>query len=214
MKPITVTLALLLLLAGHSAPAGDSATGRLEPAAGRFLVAQRNLYAPFFTRSVIYLIQHNSAGTVGVIVNRPLGKTAAEVLPDRQFPVLDTYPVYQGGPVNTRVMLLLFRGHYQTELAQHVSHDIYASSDNAMLAQLMLAHKPVSELRMFAGQAGWLPGQLAAELARDDWYVTEGDPDTLFADETNDLWQTLIDRLDPQGILVQRHTVRTATPRL
>jgi putative transcriptional regulator len=214
MKPITVLLALLLLLAGRTVPAGDPAPGTLEPAAGRFLVAQRNLYAPFFTRTVIYLIQHNSAGTVGVIVNRPLGKTAAEVLPDRQYPVLDSYPVYQGGPVNSGIMLMLFRGHYLTDLAQHVSHDIYASSDSAMLAQLMLAHKPVSELRMFAGQAGWLPGQLAAELARDDWYVTEGDPDALFADDTHDLWRTLIDRLDPQGILVQRHDVRTATPRL
>jgi putative transcriptional regulator len=208
---------MLLLFQAHllqAAPTGEPISGPLEPAAGRFLVARRDLYAPFFSHSVIYLLQHNSAGTVGVIVNRPLGKTAAELLPDLQDQGLGSYPVFNGGPVNPRIMVLLFRGDYQQEPALHVSDDVYASSDSAMLAQLLVARKPVNELRMFAGQAGWLPGQLSRELARDDWYVTEGDPDALFSGDTRSLWRKLIDRLDPLGMLVQQHAGEMPVPRL
>jgi putative transcriptional regulator len=216
MKPITILLALLLLPGTpvRAAPAIDPAPGTLVPAAGRFLVARRDLYAPFFSRSVVYLIQHDDAGTAGVIVNRPLGKRAADLLPDLSSPWLDAFPVYRGGPVSPRIMLLLFRGSYRTELAQHVSNDVYASSDSTMLEQLMRDHKPVSELRLFAGHAGWLPGQLAAELARGDWYVTEGDPDMLFSGAADGLWRKLIDRLDPQGILVLRQAGRATASRL
>ena len=208
MKPVTTLITALLLLAGSAAAAapepGQETGASLEPAAGRFLVARRGMHGPYFSRTVIYLIQHNSAGTLGVIVNRPLGLTAAEVLPDMHAVELDDYPVYIGGPVNPHIMVLLFRGDYQTELAQRVHDDIYASSDSAMLAQLVLDRKPVSELRMFAGQTGWSVGQLAEELEQDDWYVTEGDPDALFSDDTVNLWEKLINRLDPLGILVLR----------
>ena len=206
MKPITMMLFTLLLLSGNTwcraaPPTGEPATATQEPAAGCFLVASRDLYGPYFSRSVIYLLQHNSTGSVGVVVNRPLGKNVADVLPDMHTVELGTLPVYNGGPVNPRIMVMLFRGNYRTELARHVSDDVYASSSLAMLAQMMTTHKPGSELRMFAGQANWSPGQLAREIAQDYWYVTQGDPDALFAGDTDYLWRKLIDRLDPQGIM-------------
>lgn len=209
MSPLTNIFAMLLLFQAlllQAAPAREPISGPLEPAAGRFLVARRDLYAPFFSHSVIYLLQHNSAGTVGVIVNRPLGKTAAELLPDLQDQGLGTYPVFNGGPVNPRIMVMLFRGSYSTELALHVSDDVYASSNTAMLAEIKTTRKPGSELRMFAGQASWAPGQLARELGQGTWYVTEGDPDALFAGDADYLWRKLINRLDPQGIMVRQQT--------
>ncbi|MGB5474205.1 MAG: YqgE/AlgH family protein [Gammaproteobacteria bacterium] len=204
MKLITRVIAALLLAgnAVSAAPAGTAAAGTLEPAAGRFLVASRGLYGPYFSKSVIYLLQHNSTGTVGLIVNRPLGRNVAEVLPDVTTFGLGGYPVYNGGPVNPNIMVMLFRGSYSTELAVHVDGDVYASSNSAILEQMMTEQKPARELRMFAGQAGWLPGQLARELVQGSWHVTDGDPDTLFAGGGNDLWIKLIDRLDPLGILV------------
>jgi len=208
MKPITCVIAAFLL-AGNAlcaAPADTAAAGTLEPAAGRFLVASRGLYGPYFSKSVIYVLQHNSTGTVGVIVNRPLGRNVAEVLPDMQTLELGGYPVYNGGPVNPRIMVMLFRGSYSTELALHVSDDVYASSNTAMLAEIKTTRKPGSELRMFAGQASWAPGQLARELGQGTWYVTEGDPDALFAGDADYLWRKLINRLDPQGIMVRQQT--------
>ncbi|MEZ5540558.1 MAG: YqgE/AlgH family protein [Pseudomonadota bacterium] len=206
MKMISAMLALLLWLSGHGVlaapPPGTAYSTSLAPAAGRFLVAQRGLRGEYFGHTVVYLLQHDASGSVGVIVNRPLGMKVAEVLPDTEHEDIGASPVYSGGPVNRRIMVMLFRGNYPTELALHVDADIYASSNTAILARMMSEHKPAHELRMYAGQAGWAPGQLASELEHGSWFVTEGDPDMLFAPDAGDLWNRLIEQLDPPGILV------------
>lgn len=214
MKPTMPLLALLVLLAASAAPAVSAADDTLAPAAGRFLVAQRGLTGPYFSHSVIYLLQHDATGTLGVIVNRPLGTQAGEVLPDLQTDALGSYPVYIGGPVNPRTVVLLFRGSYPSGLALHVAADVYASSDSLVLSQMKKEQKPAHELRLFAGSAGWAPGQLARELVQGSWYVTEGDPDAIFSADTDRLWSRLIDRLDPLGILVMDRTLPAAAPRL
>lgn len=208
--------ALLLCLGGYALAAGaaDPYTTQLAPAAGRFLVAQRGLSGGYFGRTVVYLVQHDATGTVGVIVNRPLGKKVAEVLPDTETADLGAYPVYSGGPVHRSIMVMLFRGDYRTELALHVDEDVYASSNTAMLAQMLAEHKPAHQLRLYAGQAGWAPGQLVRELERGSWYVTEGDPDALFSADADGLWSRLIERLDPPGILVLEHSTAATAARL
>jgi len=207
MKPITTMMTALLLLAGSAwcaaAPAGYPEDGALAPLPGRFLVADRGLYGPYFGKAVVYLIQHNSEGSVGVVINHPLDKKLADTRPDLNAEDPASYPVYKGGPVSPHIVVMLFRGYYQTELAVHVSDDVYASSNMAMLMQLMQAHKPGSELRMYAGQADWGPGQLARELERGYWYVTEGDTDAIFSADADYLWSKLINRLDPLGIMAE-----------
>ncbi len=205
MKPITITIAVLLLLAGNAccvaAPSGYPCDGTAEPVTGCFLVADRGLYGPYFGKAVVYLIQHNTEGSVGVIINHPLGKMLADLLPELRTIDPGSYPVYKGGPVNPHIMVMLFRDDYLPELALHVSDNVYASSNMKMLMQMMQDHKPDSELRMYAGQATWGPGQLARELELGYWYVTQGDPDAVFSDNADYLWSKLINRLDPQGIM-------------
>lgn len=200
--PIARLLACLLLPAAW--PAGPVAADDLAPAAGRFLVAQRSLGGPFFRHSVVYLVQHDAHGSLGVIVNRPLGRTIAGMLPEIHDSQVGAYPVYSGGPVNRHLLLLLFRGDYHSELALHVAGDVYVTNHTALLQQMVEEDKPEHELRLFAGYAGWSPGQLAGELVQGSWYVIEEDPGLVFAAESDDLWYRLIDRLDPRGILVMR----------
>ncbi len=52
---------------------------------------------------------------------------------------------------------------------------------------------------MFVGYAGWAPGQLAQEMARQAWYVTRLSSDELFGADPA-LWERLIERFDPPGI--------------
>lgn len=211
-KPLPRLLILLLLLTGP--PAARAADDGLAPAPGRFLVAQRGLSGPYFSRTVVYLLQHDSTGTLGVIVNRPLGVTAAEVLPELQAADLGSYPVFTGGPVNPSLVVMLFRGRYPSGLAVHITADVWASSDTAMLERMKQEHKPEHELRLFTGSAGWAPGQLDRELTAGSWYVTEGDPDAVFTADSYRLWYRLINRLDPTGILVLAQDPAAVSPRL
>lgn len=203
IRPIARLLVCLLLPAAW--PSVITAADDPAPAAGRFLVAQRGLSGPYFRHSVVYLLQHDVHGSLGVIVNRPLGRrTIADMVPEIRDRGVGTYPVFSGGPVNTHLLLMLFRGDYRTELALQVAGDIYVSNQTALQQQLAGEDKPANELRLFAGQAGWSPGQLAREIGQGSWYVMEEDPALVFLTDTDDLWYRLIDRLDPPGILVMR----------
>ena len=48
--------------------------------------------------------------------------------------------------------------------------------------------------RAFAGYAGWGPGQLDAELERDDWFVAPAGIDDIFDPDADVLWSRVLDR--------------------
>ena len=48
--------------------------------------------------------------------------------------------------------------------------------------------------RVFAGYAGWGPGQLDAELARDDWFVAPAGIDDIFDPDADELWRRVLAR--------------------
>ncbi|MGI8511580.1 MAG: YqgE/AlgH family protein, partial [Solirubrobacteraceae bacterium] len=49
--------------------------------------------------------------------------------------------------------------------------------------------------RVYAGHAGWGPGQLEAEMEEDSWIVTEPDREDVFTDEPDGLWAEVLRRL-------------------
>lgn len=176
----------------------------MEPAPGRFLVAQRGLSGPYFSRTVIYLLQHDDEGSLGLVVNRPISYSASDVLPTLEGTQVGSYTLYNGGPVGVHMMIMLVKDIPDTDLALKVIEGVYASNDKELLDRMVARQKPASELRLYIGHAGWLPGQLERELQENSWYVTDGDPAAIFSDDTTSLWQNLIDRIDPTGIMVLR----------
>jgi putative transcriptional regulator len=49
-------------------------------------------------------------------------------------------------------------------------------------------------LRVFAGYAGWSPGQLAAEIDRGDWVVVPALAEDVLAPPGTDLWSRILRR--------------------
>jgi len=85
----------------HFAPA----THRVR--AGTLLIANTDLMEPTFRRSVIYVVEHNDSGTLGVVLNRPSETAVFNVLP--QWTKLATKPktMFVGGPVKRDAALCL-----------------------------------------------------------------------------------------------------------
>ena len=203
---------VLLLLTGLAGPAAaaphdpaPTAPGAvvLEPAAGRFLVASRSLQDPHFARTVVYLLQHDDQGTLGLVINRTLDITLGEAIPGNELPHLGDSRLSYGGPVSVRHIIMLLRDDEAPMQAIHITDGIYASNNMDLLRELDAANKPPAELRLFAGHAGWSAGQLQQELVRDDWFVVPGDTAPVFDTTGSGLWERLIERLDPAGIYVR-----------
>ena len=75
--------------------------------AGTLLLANTDLLEPTFRRSVIYIVEHNDGGTLGVVLNRPSETAVYTVLP--QWAKLATKPktMFIGGPVKRDAALCL-----------------------------------------------------------------------------------------------------------
>jgi putative transcriptional regulator len=206
-------LVLLVALRGPSVTT-PAATGLLipalapqppdgEPAPGMFLVATRDLMDPWFGQSVVLLLHHNEGGSLGLIVNRRFQATLSDAIPDLEQPEADRHPVFFGGPLGSHRVFMLLRNDKPVPQTQHIAADIYFSAEREVLDHALQNKTPGNELHFYIGYASWTSGQLAHELARGSWHLVSGNAAVVFEDGAEDLWDQLIDKLEPPGIEVR-----------
>jgi putative transcriptional regulator len=171
-----------------------------EPAAGRFLVARRTLDDPHFRQTVIYLLRHGPAGTVGLIINRPSGLNLSDALSGIDGKDLASHPLFFGGPVEFNTVSMLIRDETESRLVEHIADDIYLSGDRSVLERLLAEKKPDDALHFYLGHTGWLPDQVAQEIRQEDWYVIDIDSAVIFSANPETIWKRLIEKLDPSGL--------------
>jgi putative transcriptional regulator len=150
-----------------------------EPPNAILLVAKPGLADPNFSRTVVLVTQAEDASTVGVILNRP-----TTVRHERSGE-----PIHGGGPVMPRTIVALFRSEGVPPAPSfHVLQGIYLSMHPAIVEQLQPPY------RLYAGFAGWMPGQLESEIARDGWYLLPASEELLFRRDTSGMWEELLER--------------------
>jgi len=187
-----------------------------KPAPGKFLVARRDLDGSYFGRSIIYLIEHDGDGTLGLIVNRHSNIRLSEAMPDIEAERAQSHALHYGGPVGLQMLFVLVRGNSVPGAMTHVAEDIYVGSDQRIIEAIMTARLPSNEVRFYLGYSGWAGGQLNSELERGSWHVVAADTNAIFTDEADTLWYQLIEQLEPTGIEVnnQRSPSDLALPGL
>jgi putative transcriptional regulator len=168
-------------------PGGDAL-----PAKGKFLVAGRAIADPRFQETVILLIGYDEAGATGLIINRPSEVPLAEML--QPVPGLQNRSdvVYYGGPVEGHRILMLIRSPEKLEGADKVFLNVHVSASRNLLERMIRANKTQKQFRVYAGYAGWLPGQLNREVSRGDWFILDADADSIFEKESSEIWRELI----------------------
>jgi putative transcriptional regulator len=210
---LIVCLAALVLLSAPSgvtqplvcgtAPAFTVQSWETEPAAGMFLVAQRGLEDPFFGRTVILLLSHSIAGSEGLIVNQRSKWRLSDVLTDIDAKQANNYPLFFGGPLGIHQIFMLLHKARPLPRVRHIAGDIYFSDSRLTLEDMLASNTPASELHFYLGYASWTTGQLAVELARGSWHLVKADADAVFGAENDELWERMINELEPNGIEVQ-----------
>ncbi len=163
---------------------------------GKFLVAGRELRDPNFRESVVLLLEYGEQGTLGLIINRPLDLPLSSVLKDIEGLDRRTDSVYFGGPVAGNQLLLLLRSGRQSRNVHQIIDGLHVSADLNVLKSLIEEGK--EDFRVYAGSAGWAPGQLEAEMARGDWHILPANPLHVFSKEPSSIWSELIRRSEIQ----------------
>ena len=80
-----------------------------------------------------------------------------------------------------------------------VTVDAHGRMDIDAIESLLREDVDPASLRVFVGYAGWAPGQLDQEMARQAWHVMRLSAEEIFEADPP-LWERLIERLDPPGI--------------
>ena len=160
----------------------------MESLEGQFLLASPQLLDPNFVRTVVLLVEHNDMGALGLVINRPTGKTVQELWKQvGESPCESRQAVHLGGPVSGPVMAV----HTADGLAEmEVIAGVFFAAKKQNLDALVRCGK---HFKLFVGHSGWGPGQLEGEIEQGAWRAVPAKLEDVF-DTSDDLWQRLMQR--------------------
>jgi putative transcriptional regulator len=160
---------------------------------GRLVVATPALEDPNFERAVVLVLDHDEDGALGIVLNRASGVPVREAVSPWVELAASPPVVFGGGPVEPTAIVAL--GHATPGVAPDGSTPIL---DRVRLVDLdtdpVLAAADLQHVRVFAGYAGWAPGQLESEILQGAWFTVDATPADVFTDDPDDLWHTVLRR--------------------
>lgn len=158
---------------------------------GHLLVAAPTLVDPNFMRTVVLLLDHDEDGALGVVLNRPSEVDVAGTVPGWEQLTPHPEVVFVGGPVEPQAVVGLgIAGPTVDEAAWEPVLDRLGLVDLSVDPVLT----GVESLRIFAGYAGWSPGQLENEIAEGSWFVVDAHPADVLAADPDELWRGVLVR--------------------
>lgn len=163
----------------------------MESLRGHLLLAGPDLFDPNFRRAVILVGEHGDEGAMGVVLNRPSPVAVADAVPPLAGLVDEEQLVHVGGPVQPQSIVVLADF---LDPAEAVS--LVLGSIGFLPGEIESADDvgSLTRARVFAGYAGWGPGQLESELAESSWIVESALPDDVFTDDPAGLWSAVLRR--------------------
>ncbi len=176
---------VLLMLSGSSWPLSGA---EAKPLTAILIVARDNLPDPDFADSIVLVMNNLAPGPVGIIINRPTPVAVSHLFPGLKNLAKVGDKVYFGGPVDTESVWFLFHAATAPENSIQACAGVYLSADRKLLMQLLARTKPMDNLRIFLGHAGWLPGQLEGEIERHDWSSKPAEMEAIFSGKSEHPW--------------------------
>jgi putative transcriptional regulator len=155
-----------------------------ESVRGHLLIAAPSLF-DYFRRTVVLVLEHTPDGAMGVVLGRSSETRVAEAVPALAgLPGADEL-VHLGGPVAPQAVVALGDFERPEEAGTQVVGSLGTLDPDRPNASLR-------RVRVYAGYAGWGPGQLDGELEEGAWIVHEADPEDPFT--TGDIWSDALER--------------------
>jgi putative transcriptional regulator len=185
---------------------GAGQAGKAMQLAGKLLIAMPAMGDPRFARSVILVCAHGPEGAMGLVVNHPLPEPGFSHLLEQ----LNIAPatagrsiqVHHGGPVERgRGFVLHSRDYPAGPATMEIDGGLALTATLDILEALARGEGPASAL-LALGYSGWGPGQLEAEIRRNDWLIADAPPDLVFSPDAGGKWAAALRRsgIDPVSL--------------
>ena len=168
---------------------------------GKLLLAAPVLKDPNFARTVVFIAEHSEEGAMGLVLNRPSDAAVADAIPDLTW-VAETGDdhVFVGGPVAPNGVIVLAEWEDPSQAVVLVDEDLGFVPGDVEDTDMLAA--AVRRARVYAGHAGWGPGQLEDELGEEAWIVESPLREELFSDDPEGLWSAVLRRMGREFALL------------
>ncbi len=163
----------------------------VRPKKGHLLVAEPSITGDLsFNRSVVLLADHNEDGSVGFILNKPLGYTLHDLIPE----IDATFKIYNGGPIEQDNLYFIHNVPLLIPESIEIAEGIYWGGDFEHAKNLINEGKiGRSNVRFFLGYSGWDAEQLQHELEANSWIISEnGLRNKIIGKSATDFWKEKI----------------------
>ncbi len=174
-----------------------------------FLIAMPSLVDYYFTQAVIYVCAHSQAGTMGIIINRPmlgihLGDMVAQMKIASADVKVNQQPVFLGGIVQPEQGFIVHSPSTMWQSTLVVSDAIGITFSQDILQAIAKGEGPKDNL-IVLGCSGWGAGQLEEEISHNYWITVRADPNIIFHVPYYNRWQAALSLLgiDPHCLSYQ-----------
>tara|TARA_Y100000590_G_scaffold41326_1_gene44069 strand:- start:887 stop:1540 length:654 start_codon:yes stop_codon:yes gene_type:complete len=164
-----------------------------------FLIATNEMKDPRFQKTVIFILEHNKNGALGIVINKKLGNVNLGYLineiEDSSINNKELYnieiPIYWGGPVDKKKLLILHSNDYENETTKKYNN-LSTSSDLKTLIKIAEEKGPKKSL-VLLGLSAWNIEQLDGEIEKGGWTLSEMNLDIIFEEENDQKWIKALD---------------------
>ncbi len=164
-----------------------------------FLIAMPSLDDSWFEKTVIYMVEDNEHGSMGLVINLPHSLTVEDLLTHFDFPphpdsnFLED-PVLRGGPVDMERGFILHHPAHDWKSSMALPDDLAMTVSDDFIEALSHNQTP-KQFQVCLGFAGWTPGQLAQELQSNSWLTIPYNQSLLFETPIEDKWEVALNTL-------------------
>ena len=155
-------------------------------------VATTQIGDPRFAKTVIYMLQHDQAGAMGLVVNRPVGRWSykrllEEMGEDSAGATPRALDIFYGGPVESQRGFVLHSLDYRDDDTRVIS-DFSGVTTSREIVRAIAEGRGPQRFLFILGYAGWAPGQLEGEIKRRSWVSVDADELLVLGDDHAKKW--------------------------
>jgi len=157
---------------------------------GQLLLDSGELGGSFFQHTVILVCRHDNEGAFGLVLNRSTQNKVGDLIIADLPDTLKESTLYLGGPVQPTALSFLHTDNFVPEADVLPNLSLEHSLD--MLVEIGESFSPDKKIKLFAGYAGWSPGQLEQEMKRKSWLTFPATLELVFETPVEELWQKIL----------------------
>ena len=175
----------------------------MESLQGKFLISETELEDPNFTQSVVLLLEHNSEGAFGLIVNQMSTLRLGGVLDEFKGTEAAELPLFVGGPVQQEFLFCLYSSIPELDndaVIEVIPGVVFNPDLRSVLSYLKdiypgLHPEQRPDIHFYAGYSGWGEGQLEKEMSvYGSWVVLPANQALIFSKDPEESWRSALKR--------------------